>query len=200
MVSSKHRADKPRELTKRTGGRPPSVYRMELAIEVCEKIAQGGTLRAIERLDGMPPATAFRKWVLEHKDLHDMYALARSMAADAIFDEALDLAREIKETPETGTKVRAFDVLLHQLRWSAGKLNPQQYSERSSISFVVPIQINTPLDLGQGGDASGSGSVYEVEATITQEFEPGGVGSEAEGKAGSRKQTERTARKKGARA
>ena len=156
-----------RTLTKRTKGRPPATYRPELALAICERIAGGETLSSICKLDGMPSAVSFRRWALARKDLFEALAAARSLKADALFDEALDLARELVIAPGTAQKVRAYDVAMSQLRWSAGKLDPQRFSERSAVSFVVPIQILTTLDLGQEGAKSRDESnIYEIKAEV----------------------------------
>lgn len=156
-----------RELKKRTKGRPPATYRPELALAICERIAEGETLSSICRSDGMPSAVSFRRWALARKDLFEALNAARTLKADALFDEALDMARELAGEPGTAQKVRAFDVLISHLRWSAGKLDPQRFSDRSAISFVVPIQILTTLDLGQGGVPNRDESnVYDIKAEV----------------------------------
>ena len=160
-----------RALKKRTKGRPPSVYRREIAVEMLEQIAEGSTLSKICEQDGMPTPTTFRKWALADKELWEALQAARSLKADSLFDEALDMARDLKKEPGTAQKVRAYDVAMSQLRWSAGKLDPSRFSDRSSISVVVPIQINTTLDLGQGVAVTEDGSIYDIKATVVNEPE-----------------------------
>lgn len=156
----------------RTKGRPPATYRPELALAICERIAGGETLSSICKSDGMPSAVSFRRWALARKDLFEALMAARQLKADALFDEALDMARELAAEPGTAQRVRAYDVAISQLRWSAGKLNPQRFSERSSVSFVVPIQIVTSLDLGQeGAGARKENNVYEIKANVIVESE-----------------------------
>ncbi len=151
----------------RTKGRPPATYRPELALAICERIAGGETLSSICKSDGMPSAVSFRRWSLARKDLFEAFMAARQLKADALFDEALDMARALALEPGTAQRVRAYDVAISQLRWSAGKLNPQRFSERSAVSFVVPIQIVTSLELGQpGAGARKEGDVYEIRAEV----------------------------------
>jgi len=159
-----------RELKKRTKGRPPATYRPELAMAICERIAAGETLSSICKQDGMPSAVSFRRWALARKDLSEALHTARQLKADALFDEALDMARELALAPGTAQRVRAYDVAMSQLRWSAGKLDPQRFSEKSAVSFVVPIQIVTSLDLGQAGvDKTAEANVYELKAEVVVE-------------------------------
>lgn len=136
-----------RALAKKTRGRPPSVFRPELATAIIERVAEGETLSIICADDGMPSPTTFRRWVLAREEVRTAFQLARELKADSLFDEALDIARAIKRVPGSTQNVRASDVAMSHLRWAAGKLNPQRYSDRSQISFTVPIQINTPPGL-----------------------------------------------------
>ncbi len=161
-----------RPLAKKTAGRPPSVFRPELVVEIVERIAEGETLSAICKRDGMPTPGTFRKWALARKEVWEAFQAARELKADSLFDEAMDLAREIRKDPGSAQRVRAYDVAMSHLRWAAGKLNPQRYSDRSQMIFTVPIQINTTLDLGQGGGGTEDGSVYDLTAKVVEVSEP----------------------------
>lgn len=155
--------------TVRKRGRPPVVYSHEVASVICERIAGGETLRSICGDDGMPSAVSFRRWALARKELFEELQAARQLKADTLFDEALDMGRELAKEPGTSQRVRAYDVAMSQLRWSAGKLDPQRYSDRSQMSFVVPIQIITSLDLGQAGVVKGDeANIYEIKATVVE--------------------------------
>ncbi len=158
---------------KKRAGRPPSVFRPELVVEIVERIAEGETLSAICKGDGMPTPGTFRKWALARKEVWEALQAARELKADSLFDEAMDLAREIRADPGTAQRVRAYDVSMSHLRWAAGKLNPQRYSDRSQIIFTVPIQINTSLDLGQGASGTEDGSVYDLTAKVVEVSEAG---------------------------
>ncbi len=169
---SHQRAKKPGALvaTPRKAGRPPVVYSEAVSEVICDRVAAGETLRSICTSDGMPSAVSFRRWSLAHKELFETLQAARQLAADALFDEALDMGRELAREPGTAQRVRAFDVAMSQMRWSAGKLDPQRYSDRSAVSFVVPIQIITTLDLGQEGvSKSDDANVYEIKAEVVVE-------------------------------
>ncbi len=162
-----------RPLAKRTAGRPPSVFRPELATAIIERVAEGETLSTICKGDGMPTPTTFRRWTLARREVWEAFQAARELKADSLFDEALDMARKIKEEPGGPQRVRAHDVAMSHLRWAAGKLNPQQYSDRSQTTFTVPIQINTTLDLGQGGGGhTEDASVYDLTAQVVETPEP----------------------------
>jgi hypothetical protein len=90
---------KPRK--RRPVGRP-SLFTTELGDEICNRIADGESLRAICEDAEMPhKATVFR-WLSteQHKDFRNQYIRARDVQADVIFDEMLD----ITDTPVVGLK------------------------------------------------------------------------------------------------
>ncbi len=154
----------------RSGGRFVTKYSPDLGLQICEKVAEGMTLIAICKLEGMPHRQTFHKWVVNNPDLTRAYSAARELSSYAMEEEALDLARDIRSRPDlTSQIVRAYDIGMNQLRWSAMRRNPQVFSEKAAIKITVPIQINTGLDLG-GTSASGGTkafpNIYEVDAEV----------------------------------
>jgi hypothetical protein len=178
------------------GGRYVTAYDPAVALRVCERLAEGETLKAIctapkEGEEGwevgedgepkpwpFPARQTFHRWVVNHAELARAYAAARELSAHSMEEEAVDMARALVKEPGNAQKVRAYDVAMNQLRWSASKRNPRVFSERGAVSFVVPIQINTTLDLGEGGAATAKDypDIYTVEATVVQEIEGDKVG------------------------
>lgn len=153
----------------RLGGRFVTAYAPELALQICERIAEGETLSEICRDENMPARSTFNRWVVQHPDLSRAYAAARELSAYAMEEEALDIARTLAAEGRdfTSTKIRAYDTSLSQLRWSSSRRNPKVYSERGSVQITVPIQINTSLDLGDGGMlAADHPDIYKLDAVV----------------------------------
>lgn len=172
------RLDLPRE---RLGKREVTGYSPELALQIVERVASGETISAVCAVTATPPmpaATTFRRWVLMHPELMRAYEAAKELKAHSLFDEALDMARHIRDNPGTAQKVRAYDIALQHIRWTAGKLAPHLYSERSTVQFTVPIQINTTVDLGQGASAAKEVDIgdfsYTLEAQVVDGVVTGG--------------------------
>ena len=86
---------------KRPIGRPP-LFTIELGDEICNRIADGKSLRAICDEGDMPDKATVFRWLSaeQHKDFRNQYARARDVQADVIFDEMLD----ITDTPVVGLK------------------------------------------------------------------------------------------------
>ncbi len=161
----------------RVGGRFVTAYAPELAFKIVEHIAEGRTLKDIcDNDDGMPARQTFHRWVAATPELRKMYSAAREMSAYAMEEEALDLGRSIRKNPGTAQRVRAHEVSMNQLRWSAGKRNAGVFSEKAVATLVVPIQINTTLDMGgEATDSLGTAehpNIYEIEATVEHEGQP----------------------------
>ncbi len=125
---------------KRKRGRP-SRYTPELAAKLCERLAEGETLRSICRDDAMPGKTTVLRWLSDKKngDFRDQYAHARELQADSLFDEALEIADDASgdwSTDRDGKKVLDHEhVQRSRLRvdtrkWAAGKLAPKRYGDK----------------------------------------------------------------------
>lgn len=156
----------------RVGGRFVTKYEPELALKICEQVAEGRTLKDICNDAKMPHRSTFNRWVVNYPELSRAYGAAREVSAYSLEEEALELGREIRKEPGTSQKVRAFDVLMNQLRWSASRRNPQVFSEKGSVQVTVPIQINTALDLGEEVQAAVSPdhpNIYELTAEVETE-------------------------------
>lgn len=161
---------------KRIGGRFVTAYSPELALTICERVAEGDTLANICKDDGMPARASFHRWVVLYPELSQAYLAARELSAHALEEEALDLAHFLANktsAPEPQGKLRAYEIALGQLRWSAARRNPRAYGDTGQTKIVVPIQINSGLDLGQGGASKSSGespdNIYDITATISED-------------------------------
>jgi hypothetical protein len=135
------------------GGRPRKATGRDLLVEICARVATGETLTAIAKESGMPSPPRFRAEVAKDRELSDLWREAKAERPHALFDEALDLARELRERAwgkDEGNTVRAKQIAIDALRVAAGRLNPREYGERPATNVVVPVQINTTLGLEPG--------------------------------------------------
>lgn len=144
----------------------------EAAMRFVERIALGQSMQEIAAELPYPSPGLFLLWVSRHTDLAIAYKNAREMSAFMLEDEALALSRKKQRSPGSMGDLRAAEALVGQLRWSAAKRNPGAFSDKASVSLVVPVHISTPLDLGTL-DSSGGGStipdIYQLEAHVSRE-------------------------------
>lgn len=168
----------------------------KLAYMYCEEIAFGHTLREVEQMPGMPPAKLFLIWMMKAPNIMRAYQMAREMSGYMMEDEALQLARDLVADPGNNQHIRAVEILIQQLKWTAGKRNPQVFSDKSEVKVTVPIQINTSLDMGdtQMQGTKEFPNIYEMRATVGVEVDtPGGEVVKRKAKRGETK-VERQAR------
>jgi hypothetical protein len=138
---------------------------------VIERVANGETLTKVCGEPGMPKPATFRAWITRNPELRKSWEMAKELRAHALFDQALDVTSRLLDGDwgkEDAAMVRALDAAIQTLKWAAGRLSPRDYGERVPPNPVVPIQINTTLQLGQDGAAAPSGetSVYTIKATL----------------------------------
>lgn len=117
----------------------PSEFTQQVADAICERIADGESLRAICLDDDMPgKATVFR-WLAADKAFQDQYARARETQADTLFDEILSISddgtndsyKDEDGNPRTDHDVIARSRLRVDARkWMAGKLRPKVYGDK----------------------------------------------------------------------
>lgn len=149
-----------------------AAYSPELGLLIAEYIANGVTLRKISQMDGMPSTTTVHRWLMLYPEFSTAYNAAREISAYNLEDEALDLARLIRSLPGDSPRVRAFDIAINQLRWSASRRNPRVYSDKAALNITVPIQINTTMDLSEGpakalpGDETDPNAVFTITAQL----------------------------------
>jgi hypothetical protein len=113
----------------------------ELQEELCDWIASGQTLRAFCRQSGKPAWRTVYTWIEADADFAARIARARDLGADAIAEEALQIADTpmegvIKTVDADGTKTVTEDMLGHRklqvdtrLKLLA-KWNPKKYGEK----------------------------------------------------------------------
>ena len=170
--------------TKSRGVRDSALeYNAELALQICMRIAQGETLTDICRDKLMPTYTAVMKWRVTFPEFEEAYENARRISAFALEDEAIAAARKLAGPNNfNAPRVSAMAHAMNQLRWSAEKRNTDKFGVQKPGVTMIPIQINTTLDLGQGGVAPMQSDVYTIAAHYTEELDGSGVeGSEESG-------------------
>src|SRR5262245_35580534 len=150
-------------------GMEVAAYDPEMAAEMVQLLSEGHTLREIgARGTGYVSPATFRRWASEHLDLMKAFKLALEVSAYALDEEALARSRQLAENPISKDHISSLRVLNEQLRWSAARRNPSTFGDKTQVSVQVPIQINTSLDLGQGGltAAKGATDPYAITATV----------------------------------
>lgn len=131
-----------------------TTFTQEVADAICERIAQGQSLRAILLDDAMPASSTVFKWLNDIPAFAEQYARAREAQADVLFDEILTIAddgRNDSYTDDEGNVRTDHDVIARSRlrvdarKWMAGKLRPKKYGDKLAIGGaddLPPIEQN----------------------------------------------------------
>lgn len=111
-----------------------SEYTAEMAERICERIADGESLRSICADESMPAKVTVLKWLRQNDDFATHYARAREEQGDAMDEEILETARDV-----TNENAQAARVKIDALKWRAARLAPKKYGDKLSIDADVRV-------------------------------------------------------------
>jgi hypothetical protein len=121
----------------------------EMADLICERIANGESLRAICEDEDMPSKATVFKWLSQQPTFLDRYARAREAQADALFDDILSIADDGRNDwmerrgeedagwVANGENIRRAQLRIDARKWMAGKLRPKKYGEKLDIDGTL---------------------------------------------------------------
>jgi len=132
-----------------------STYKQEIADLICEQLAEGKSLNAICKQDGMPAESSVREWAKDDREgFAAKYARAREIGYERLADEILSIADEVEiEAKYDGDDVRldlsATGVARNRLRvdtrkWMLSKMLPKVYGDKLELAGDP----KNPLNLG----------------------------------------------------
>lgn len=133
------------------GGRYFTKYDPNIALDIVEKIADGELLSKITGKEAVPQTITkqtFLRWVATVPELQTAYSAALQISAHSFEEKAIDKAEKVAAAPGSPQNVSAASLLISQYRWSAARRNPTRYSDKGNTQIVVPVNINTTLDMG----------------------------------------------------
>lgn len=131
---------------------------------ICERIANGESLKAICEGEGMPDKATVFRWLAANESMRDKYALAREAQADSLFDDILSIADdgtndwmeknfgEETRWVENGEALRRSQLRIDARKWMAGKLRPKKYGEKLELEHSGEVALTPTINLN--GNAS----------------------------------------------
>lgn len=146
----------------------PTEYTPEIAKDICDKLAQGMSLREICKSEDMPHESTVRHWALEDREgFFTHYEKSRQIGYHAMADELLDIAdngtndwMERNGEDDAGWQANGEHLQRSRLRvdtrkWMLSKTLPKIYGDRVTQEHVGandgPIQFEEkPSDKMRG--------------------------------------------------
>ena len=126
--------------------------------EICERIAEGESLREICTDEDMPSKTTVFKWLSQSQELADQYARAREEQADLIFDEILGIADDARNDwmerngqddagyQANGEHIQRSRLRIDARKWMAGKLRPKVYGDKLDLNHSGEMRVTLESD------------------------------------------------------
>lgn len=141
--------DKKKEATKKVEkkiGRPTD-FSQELADLICEKIADGESLRNICDNEDMPNRSAVFRWLAKYEEFSNQYARAREEQIETKVDEINEIAddgtndwMERKDADGkslgwvlNGEAIQRSRLRIDAIKWQASKLKPKKYGDKLQL-------------------------------------------------------------------
>lgn len=121
----------------------PTDYKHSLADAICERIADGESLRAICLDDEMPAKATVFRWLNLYDEFKDQYARAREEQAETLADDIVSIADEattvvkehdgLTEVVFDNTAVARNRLRVEARKWVASKLKPKKYGDKLDV-------------------------------------------------------------------
>ena len=126
--------------TKRKIGRPTK-YNGAMIEDICEKIANGRSLRSICAENGMPTTSTVCKWLIENKEFSEQYTRARDKQADYFAEEIIEIADSAEAESAAVAKAK---LQIDARKWAASKIAPKKYGDKQEIDVKSSDGSMTP--------------------------------------------------------
>lgn len=140
----------------------PTLYNDEIALAICERLAEGMTLNAVCEDPSLPAASTVRGWALnEEHPFSALYARARLIGYHTMADEVLDVAddgrndwmRRIRPDGSVDMAFNAEHVQRSKLRidtrkWLLAKALPKIYGDKTIVEGGdTPVQTVSRIEV-----------------------------------------------------
>jgi hypothetical protein len=90
---------------------------------ICNRMAEGESLRAICKTTGMPNKRTVMRWLEKSEELQTQYSEAQRLRAECYFDEIIDIADSRSDPQKTRVQIDAR-------KWVLARMNPKKYGDK----------------------------------------------------------------------
>ena len=121
-------------MTKKKVGRPSKFTKL-VVDTICNRLAEGESLRSICKDKDMPTSETVRVWLRDDAAFSLQYARAREEQADTHVDDML----QITDDPEIDPQDKR--VRIDARKWIAGKMRPKVYGDKITTEHEGTINL-----------------------------------------------------------
>lgn len=134
-------------------------YDPKVALHICDLIVEGNTLKAIERLPGMPTVPTILRWLAAHEDFLEAYYRAQHIRMEAMGEEILEIADDSTKdlVEKIGKDGRPYTVVDHEVvnrsrlrvetrRWLMSKSAPKRYGDQLNVEHGGQVRATLVIE------------------------------------------------------
>lgn len=119
----------------------PSSYTPEMGLRICERLANGESLRAICRDAGMPDRVTVHRWIINDEGgFRNQYAHSKEIGMDEMAEECLAISDEPVGSLDNGATdngaVAKQRLQVDTRKWFLSKIVPKKYGDRSAMELT----------------------------------------------------------------
>jgi hypothetical protein len=132
----------------------PSSYTPETASLICERIANGQSIREIAAADDMPAMSTIFRWLAAHEDFREQYVRAKEAQVEFLAEEMLDICDDgsndwMERTGKDGESlgwvlngeaVQRSRVRIDTRKWLLSKLAPKKYGDALKLEGALTLR------------------------------------------------------------
>jgi hypothetical protein len=122
------------------------MYPPEVKQTILDRLAQGESLNAICKDEGLPAFRTVMDWLEQDGDFRTKYARAREAQADVLFDGMAAIEGKVEEG---SLKPDAARVILDSQRWRAEKLKPKAYGSKVDVNHAGRVELSLGVQFGR---------------------------------------------------
>lgn len=124
----------------------PEKYTQELADKICQRIAEGYSMRTVCKPDDMPAISSVFKWLREKEGFSEQYARATEERTEAMSEDILDIADDGSNdlmTIQKGDKSYEIEnkevtnrsrLRVDTRKWLMSKMKPKKYGDKVDVT------------------------------------------------------------------
>jgi hypothetical protein len=139
----------------------PTDYTLELADSICERLANGESMRSVCRDDSMPAMTTIFRWLREDEPFKQQYSIATEERTEAMAEDILDIAdngtndwMSYNASDDEGYKLNGEALQRSKLRvdtrkWHMSKMKPKKYGVIIQQEITAPEGVTFNMNYGE---------------------------------------------------
>jgi hypothetical protein len=122
----------------------PTDYSTELAVEICERMILGGSIRSICASEDMPGETTIYRWLVANEGFREKYRCAREVQQEAFLEEMIreatdrsgDMYMDGNQLVPNHANVARSKVITDNLKWVMSRMSPRKYGDKPEAGLV----------------------------------------------------------------